>query len=92
MAASSGTGGYSADADAPRLLAAEAELLKALRSMSSAYSDTAWQEAVSARNAALRRLLIAVNDLPVDEQELVVTRATQTLPPGLTVPPDDTGL
>ena len=92
MAASSGTGGYSAEADGPRLLAAESELLKALRSMSSAYSDKAWEEAVSARNAALRRLLIAVSDMPVDEQELVVTRATQALPPDVPVAPGDAGL
>lgn len=92
MAASSGTGGYSADADGPRLLAAEAELLKALHRLSSAYSDTAWQEAVNARNAALRRLLRAVSDMPVDEQELVVTRATGALPADVSVPPADMGL
>ena len=88
MAASSGTGGSSAEADGPAMLEAEADLLDALDRLSTAESDTAWQEAVAARNTALRRLLIAVSDMPLNDREHVVTRATQALsrenpaPPG----------
>ena len=70
------------------MLEAEADLLHALDRLSSAASDAAWQEAVTARDKALRRLLIAVSDMPINEQEHVVTRATQALareqppPPG----------
>ncbi len=80
MAASSGTGGNPADADGPAMLAAESDLLDAINRLSSADSDEAWQDAVNARDVALRRLLIAVSDLPLDARELVVTRATQALP------------
>ncbi|MEP6832382.1 MAG: hypothetical protein ABJB74_03270 [Gemmatimonas sp.] len=76
MAASSGTGGSSADADGAVVLEAESELLEALERLSSAGTDAAWQEAVSARDTALRRLLIAVSDMSLDARELVVTRAT----------------
>ena len=80
MAASSGTGGTPADADGPpAMLSAESDLLDALDRLSSADSDEAWQDAVTARDKALRRLLIAVSDLPLDARELVVTRATQAL-------------
>ena len=87
MAASSGTGGTTADADGPRMLAAEAELLEALERLSSAASDAAWQEAVAARDNALRRLLLAVSVMSLDERELVVTRATQALPRDRPAPP-----
>ncbi|MEO7998278.1 MAG: hypothetical protein ABI852_12585 [Gemmatimonadaceae bacterium] len=87
MAASSGTGGSSADADGPRMLAAEAELLEALDRLSSAASDAAWQEAVTARDTALRRLLIAVSEMSLDDRELVVTRATQALSRDRPAPP-----
>lgn len=79
MAASSGTGGSPADADGPGMLEAESELLEALERLSSAATDAAWQEAVMARDKALRRLLIAVSDMSIDHRELVVTRATQAL-------------
>ena len=61
------------------MLAAESDLLDALERLSSADSDEAWHIAVNERNAALRRLLKAVSDLPLDARELVVTRATQLL-------------
>jgi hypothetical protein len=61
------------------MLAAESELLDALERLSSAASDADWQEAVNARDTALRRLLLAVSDLPLEARELVVTRATQAL-------------
>lgn len=79
MAASSGTGGAPAEADGPRMLEAEAELLDALEKLSSAATDAAWQEAVTARDKALRRLLVAVSDMSLGHRELVVTRATQAL-------------
>lgn len=69
------------------MLEAEADLLDALDRLSSAASDSAWQEAVTARDKALRRLLIAVSDMPVIEQEHVVTRATQALSRELPMPP-----
>jgi hypothetical protein len=87
MAASSGTGGSTADADGPRMLAAEAELLEALERLSSAATDAAWQEAVNARDTALRRLLLAVSDMSLDDRELVVTRATQALSRDRPAPP-----
>jgi len=87
MAASSGTGGSPAEADGPAMLDEEADLLEALVGMRTAVTDTAWQEAVTARDKALRRLLIAVSDLPVREQEHVVTRATQALVRDLPAPP-----
>lgn len=87
MAASSGTGGSNADADGPRMLAAEAELLEALDRLSSAATDAAWQEAVTARDKALRRLLLAVSDMSLDDRELVVTRATQALSRDRPAPP-----
>jgi hypothetical protein len=58
------------------MLAAESELLEALERLSTADSDAAWQEAVNARNIALRRLMRAVSELPLDEREIVVARAT----------------
>ena len=79
MAASSGTGGSSAEADGPAMLEAEAELLDALDRLSTAATDAAWHEAVTARNLALKRLLIALSDMPVIDREHVVTRATQAL-------------
>lgn len=79
MAATSGTGGSPAEADGPAMLAAESDLLDALERLSAADSDEAWQDAVNARDTALRRLLIAVSDLPLDARELVVTRATLLL-------------
>lgn len=75
MAASSGTGGTPAEADGPGMLEAEAELLEALERLSCAASDAAWQEAVNARDTALRRLLLACNDMSLNDRELVVTRA-----------------
>lgn len=89
MAASSGTGGSPAEADGPRMLAAEAELLEALEKLSSAATDAAWQEAVTARDKALRRLLLAVSDMSLDDRELVVTRATQALSRDRPAPPAD---
>ena len=68
-------GGSPADADGPAMLAAESELLEALERLGTADSDAAWHDAVIARNKALRRLLIAVSELPIDARELVVTRA-----------------
>lgn len=79
MGATSGTGGTPAEADGPAILSAESELLVALERLSTADSDEAWQDAVNARDSALRRLLIAVSDLPLQDRELVVTRATQAL-------------
>lgn len=79
LAASSGTGGTPADADGPDVLEAEAALLAALDRLSTAASDVAWQEAVSARDTALRRLLRAVSVLSLVDRELVVTRATQLM-------------
>lgn len=91
MAASSGTGGPPADADGPpAMLSAESDLLDALDRLSGADSDEAWQDAVTARDKALRRLLIAVSDLPLDARELVVTRATQALSRERPTPPSDT--
>ncbi|MEP6764160.1 MAG: hypothetical protein ABJB66_07615 [Gemmatimonadaceae bacterium] len=89
MAATSGTSGPPADADGPVMLAAESDLLDALERLSSADSDEAWQDAVTARDTALRRLLIAVSDLPLDARELVVTRATQLLTRDRPHPPAD---
>lgn len=80
MAASSGTGGSPAEADGPGMLEAEAELLQALEHMSTADTDASWQEAVTARDKALRRLLIAVSPMSIDDRELVVTRAVQAAP------------
>jgi hypothetical protein len=95
MAATSQGGGSSADADGPAMLAAETELLEALERLSSADSDEAWHDAVTARNKALRRLLIAVSYLPLDTRGLVVTRAIaqsriadRTLPSAETNLPD----
>lgn len=88
MAASSGTGGSSAEADGPAMLEAEADLLEALDRLSSAGSDVAWQEAVTARDKALRRLLIAVSDMPITDREQVVTRATQALSREHPAPPE----
>ena len=59
------------------MLEAESELLEALDRLSSAATDIAWQEAVTARDKALRRLLRAVSDMSLDDRELVVTRAIQ---------------
>lgn len=87
MAASSGTGGSPADADGPRMLEAESELLEALDRLSSADTDIAWQEAVSARDNALRRLLRAVSDMSLDDRELVVTRAIQPISRERPIPP-----
>jgi len=81
MAASSGTGGLPVDADGPGVLEAEFELLDALDRLTTAHSDAAWQEAVTARDKALRRLLIAVSEMSLVDRELVVTRATQALLP-----------
>jgi hypothetical protein len=71
------------------MLAAESELLEALERLSTADSDEAWQDAVNARDTALRRLLIAVSDLPLDTRELVVTRATQAVARDRPAPPMD---
>jgi hypothetical protein len=87
MAASSGTGGSSAEADGPAMLEAEADLLDALDRLSTADSDAAWQDAVTARDTALRRLLIAVSDMPITDREQVVTRATQALSRDHPAPP-----
>lgn len=89
MAATSESGGSSGGADEPAMLAAETELLEALERLSSADSDAAWQDAVNARDTALRKLLIAVSDLPIDTRELVVTRATQALSRDRPSPPTD---
>lgn len=69
------------------MLEAEADLLQALDRLSSAESDAAWQEAVTARDKALRRLLLAVSDMPVNDREHVVTRATQALSREQPAPP-----
>ena len=87
MAASSGTGGFSAEADGPAMLPAEADVLEALDRLRSAATDTAWQDAVTARNEALHRLLLAVSDMPINDQEHVVTRATLALSRDLPAPP-----
>ena len=87
MAASSGTGGSPAEADGPGVLEAEVELLEALERLTTAHSDAAWREAVSARDKALRRLLIAVSEMSLVDRELVVTRATQALPRDRSTPP-----
>ena len=87
MAASSGTGGSPADADGPRVLKAESELLEALDRLATAYSDADWLEAVTARDNALRRLLVAVSALSLAERELIVTRATQALSRDRPTPP-----
>lgn len=87
MAASSGTGGSSAEADGPATLEAEADLLEALDRLRNAESDAAWQEAVTARDEALRRLLVAVSDMSVNDKEHVVTRAALALSRELPAPP-----
>ncbi len=69
------------------MLEAEADLLEALDRLSTAESDAAWQEAVNARDTALRRLLIAVSDMPITDREQVVTRATQALSRDHPAPP-----
>lgn len=69
------------------MLAAESELLDALNRLGTADSDVEWQQAVSARDHALRRLLIAVSDLPVETRELVVARATRALASDRRTPP-----
>ena len=88
VAASSGTGGFPADADGPQMLQEEFEILEALDRMSSARSDAAWHEAVTARDGALRRLLRAVNDMPPDYRELVVTRAVNPSTYYRSIPPN----
>ncbi|MGV3709752.1 MAG: hypothetical protein ACO1Q7_13035 [Gemmatimonas sp.] len=89
MAASSGTGGSPADADGPSMLEAESELLEALERLSTADTDSAWQEAVTARDSALRRLLLAVSEMSLNNRELVVTRATQAMARDRSVPPNN---
>lgn len=79
MADSSGTGARPADADEPAKLVEETELLQAFRRMRKAPSDAAWVEAVIERNAAMHRLLDAIRDFSLYEQELIVSRATRAL-------------
>jgi uncharacterized protein (UPF0303 family) len=71
------------------MLEAESELLEALERLSTADTDSAWQEAVTARDRALRRLLAAVSDLSLNARELVVTRATQAIARDRSTPPND---
>ncbi len=87
MAASSGTGGCPAEADGPQMLEAEFEILEALDRMSSAATDAAWHEAVTARDEALRRLLRAVSEMSPDHRELVVTRSVNPVSYYRPIPP-----